>query len=142
MIDTINFFILIFLLLIQIAFILSKKKMNKYFYYIFILSSILSLYEVVYRSVIIQFFALTNIFEVLILFSSMINIMIFFYQRWQKEKTNRFVVFGSTLFIVILLAIASSPLVPKDIRRLILRSVQTGLFFMLLSHSSENHSLQ
>lgn len=119
MIDIMNFFILILLLIIQIVFILTKKEMNNYFYYIFLISSILSLCEIIYRSVKIQFIAVTNIFEVLILFSCIINLLIFFYQRLQKEKANSFIVFGSTLFVVILLALASSPLVPKNIQPLI-----------------------
>jgi ABC-type transport system involved in cytochrome c biogenesis permease subunit len=115
MITGLVFFILIAALIFQIILILAKMKMNKYFYYVFILSSILLFGETFYRSIKIHFAAVTNIFESLVLFSAFICLLIFFYQKWQKEKTAAQVVFGCTLLNIILLAVASSPLVPKEI---------------------------
>jgi ABC-type transport system involved in cytochrome c biogenesis permease subunit len=111
----ISFIIQIILLLIQIYFIIRKVKMHFAFYFLFLISALLLLGETIYRSVYISFVAVTGMFEALILFSALINLLIFIYRQWQKDKALPQIVFGCTFVSIILLALASSPLFSKDI---------------------------
>jgi len=71
--------------------------------------------DLVYRSIIIQFVAVTNMFESLILFSGLISLLCFFYWLRNREKFVRMVSFGASFVAFCLLAIASSPLLSKEI---------------------------
>ncbi|MFH0975696.1 MAG: cytochrome c biogenesis protein CcsA [Spirochaetota bacterium] len=111
---TASFFLQVILLFVQIFFIITKRNINFIIYYFFLASSLLLLSETIYRSIKISFVAVTGMFEALILFSALINLIIFFYLKWQKENALTHIVFGCTFVSIILLSLASSPLIPKD----------------------------
>jgi ABC-type transport system involved in cytochrome c biogenesis permease subunit len=113
--STASFLIQIVFLFLQIFFILTKKKMNNICSYLFLVSASLVFYEIIFRSIEIRFVAVTGIFEALILFSALINLLIFVYMQWQRDNALSQIIFGSTFISIFLLAIASSPIAPKDI---------------------------
>jgi ABC-type transport system involved in cytochrome c biogenesis permease subunit len=113
--STASFLIQIIMLFVQVFFIFTRKKMNTALSYIFAISALLLFGEIIFRSIKISFVAVTGMFEALILFSALINLMIFAYMQWQKVNSVLQVIFGSTFISIVLLAIASSPIAPKDI---------------------------
>ena len=71
---------------------------------------------VIERSIRIRFVAVTNTFESLVFFSAVTSLLLFFYiLRW-KDRVVPFVLFGATIVAVALLAIASSPIAPKEVQ--------------------------
>ncbi len=112
---TASFLIQIIALLVQIYFIFARKKMNTDLSYVFTLSALLLLGEITYRSIEISFIAVTGMFEALVLFSALINLMIFAYIKWQKDNADIKIISGSTFISIVFLALASSPIAPKDI---------------------------
>ena len=69
----------------------------------------------VQRSVKISFIAITNTYESLIFFSGIIALILFIYRLRLKERALPFISFGGTVIAIILLAIVSSPVFPKNI---------------------------
>ena len=114
MIATIAFIILLLTIVVQIIFIF-KKTRDRISHYLLLLSAILLFTTTIYRSIAIKFVAVTNTFESLIFFSSVICLIIFIYNAQARTRAIRFVTFGGTVIALILLAIASSPIAPKAI---------------------------
>jgi ABC-type transport system involved in cytochrome c biogenesis permease subunit len=113
--STASFLIQIIMLFVQIFFIFTRRKMGSALSYVFVISALLLFGEIILRSVEIGFVAVTGMFEALILFSSLINLMIFSYMQWQKDNAALQIIFGSTFISIVFLALASSPIAPKDI---------------------------
>lgn len=117
MMPTIAFFLLGAAAAIQIFFLLKKTdKPDPLSHYFLLIGSLLLLATNVQRSIQINFVAVTNTFESLVFFSGVIALLLFLYRIQKKWKVLQFVVFGSTIIALILLAIASSPIAPRDIQ--------------------------
>ena len=117
MMPTIAFFTLSAAALIQIIFLLKKTdKPDPISHYFLLAGSILLLSTNIQRSIQINFVAITNTFESLVFFSGVISLLLFIYRVQKRWKVMQFIMFGSTIIALILLAIASSPIAPKDIQ--------------------------
>lgn len=117
MMPTIAFALLGAAAVIQIIFLLGKSgKPDPLSHYALLGGALLLLATTVQRSVMIDFVAVTNTFESLVFFSGVVSLVLFFYRIQKKWKVYPFVLFGSTIVALILLAVASSPIAPKDIQ--------------------------
>lgn len=115
MIAAISFCLLIIALISQVILILIKKR-DPISPFLLAFSALLLITETVIRSIQIGFPALTNTFEGLIFFSAMINLVLFIYYLKMKDKTITYVLFFGTMVSFILLALASSPVIPKEVK--------------------------
>ena len=70
--------------------------------------------ELIARSIEIGFVALTNMYESLAFYSLAIAVVVFGYRLQKRLVYNTGVAFGSTMIAIILMMIASSPLIPKE----------------------------
>ncbi len=70
--------------------------------------------DLVVRSLETRFVALTSTYESLLFYAAAIALMLFAYRLQRKLAYRPLVAFGSTFTAVVLLAIASSPLIPKE----------------------------
>ena len=114
---TIGFGLLCIAAAIQIVFLLRKdRQIDPVSHYVLLAASALLLATTVIRSIQIQFVAVTNTFESLVFFAGVISLVLFFYRLRAAAKTLRFVLFGGTIIAIALLAIASSPIAPKDVQ--------------------------
>jgi len=66
------------------------------------------------RSIRIGFIALTSTYESLMFYSAFIMAIVIWYRFQKKQVYSRFVAFGATMCALVLAAIASSPLLPKE----------------------------
>ncbi len=112
---TIAFIILILSLCVQIVFLFRRvKTADRFTHYLLLIAVLLLFATTIRRSLKIEFIALTNTFESLVFFSGMIALILFVYRAKSKQKAISFVVFGGTVVSIVLLAVASSPALPKD----------------------------
>ena len=91
------------------------SKPDKFSHYTLILSSGLLFLNIIIRSILIQFPALTNTYESLLFFSAVTMLVLFIYRIKAGEKTFGFLLFGGTLAAFLLLALSSSPIAPSNI---------------------------
>mgnify|MGYP000150340011 CR=1 FL=1 len=82
--------------------------------YLLLSSGILGLGFLIFRSHQIRFAALTNTFESLVFYSAFLSILLFFYRLQRRIPFLPMVQFGGTIIAIILLALASSPIAPKE----------------------------
>ncbi|UCF96050.1 MAG: cytochrome c biogenesis protein CcsA [Spirochaetaceae bacterium] len=116
MIATIAFGLLIVAAAVQIAYLLRKeRKIDGFSHYILLAAAALLLAVTIDRSIRIRFVAVTNTFESLVFFSAVIALLLFIYRLRAKEKTIAFIIFGGTIVAIAFLAVASSPIAPKDV---------------------------
>jgi ABC-type transport system involved in cytochrome c biogenesis permease subunit len=116
MIATIAFGLLIVAAGIQIAYLLRReRKLDNFSHYLLLAAAALLLAVTIDRSIRIRFVAVTNTFESLVFFAAVIALVLFIYRLRAKDKTIPFITFGGTIVAVALLAVASSPIAPKDI---------------------------
>ena len=116
MIATVAFGLLIAAAVIQIVFLLRRgRHLDGFSHYLLLAAAVLLLYVTVERSIRIRFVAITNTFESLIFFSAMIALLLFLYRLRAGERTIPFITFGSTVVAIAFLAVASSPIAPKDV---------------------------
>jgi ABC-type transport system involved in cytochrome c biogenesis permease subunit len=116
MISTVAFILLILSLIIQIIFLLRKSgSADPVSHFALLASAILLFANIIVRSIKINFVALTNTFESLVFFSGAIALVLFIYRVRNKEKALPFMLFGGTITAIILLSIASSPILSKEI---------------------------
>lgn len=123
MIATIGFFLMMLALVLQVVRLLKggeekparKSGLSEAAAFGILASSLLLLAEIVIRSAAIRFVAVTNIYESLLVFSALVGFLLFGYRRAAREKANDFIVFGGIVACIALLAIASSPEVPKEV---------------------------
>ena len=117
MMPTIAFFMLSAAVIIQIFFLLKKTdKPDPLSHYFLLIGSLLLLATNIQRSIQINFVAVTNTFESLVFFSGVIALLLFVYRVQKRWKVMQFIMFGSTVIALILLAVASSPIAPKEIQ--------------------------
>ena len=117
MIATTAFLLLLLAVTIQIIFILKKgSSTDPFSHYLVLAASLLLFGLTLYRSIAMQFVAVTNTFESLVFFSAVICLLIFIYRFKTKKQAIPMVLFGGTLAALVLLAVASSPIAPKAIK--------------------------
>jgi ABC-type transport system involved in cytochrome c biogenesis permease subunit len=101
---------------VQIAFLLRRRRgVDPVSHYLLAGAAALLLYVTVERSIRIRFVAVTNTFESLLFFAAAIAVVLFLYRLLARERTIPFVVFGGTIVTAALLAVASSPIAPKEV---------------------------
>jgi cytochrome c-type biogenesis protein CcsB len=116
MIAAIAFALLIVSAVVQAVYLLRRRpKVDPFSHYILLASAVLLLAVTVERSVRIRFVAVTNTFESLVFFSAVIALLLFLYRLWAKHRAIPFINFGATIVAIALLAVASSPVAPKDV---------------------------
>jgi len=114
---TIAFILLGLAAVIQVIFLMRRSEnADPVSHFLILGGAVLLILTTIERSIQIRFVAVTNTFESLIFFSGAIALVLFIYRIQKKWKVYQFVLFGSTLMALILLAVASSPIAPKDIR--------------------------
>jgi ABC-type transport system involved in cytochrome c biogenesis permease subunit len=84
--------------------------------YLLLAAGLLLLASIAERSLQIRFVAVTNTFESLVFFSGVIALVLFAYMARSGERFIPFVAFGATLVAIALLAVASSPIAPRDLQ--------------------------
>ncbi len=100
----------------QIVFVFLRKPESDYVSrFILLTASVLLFVTIIARSIEIRFPAVTNMFESLTLLSATILLVLFVYAQARTRLFHPLVYLGATLVALAFLAIASSPLVPKDI---------------------------
>jgi ABC-type transport system involved in cytochrome c biogenesis permease subunit len=114
MIATSAFIVLIIALIVQISFFFIRKIPDPISHWLHLAAALLLFLVTVLRSREIGFFAITNTFESLIFFSGMIALILFVFKLIAKEGSLPFITFGGTVVAIILLAVASSPGLPKE----------------------------
>jgi ABC-type transport system involved in cytochrome c biogenesis permease subunit len=113
---TIAFLLLGLAAVLQVVFLLRKTETaDPVSHFLVLGGSILLFATIISRSIQISFVAVTNTFESLVFFSAVITLVLFLYRIQKKWKVYQFILFGSTLIALILLAIASSPIAPSHI---------------------------
>ncbi|NOY08323.1 MAG: cytochrome c biogenesis protein CcsA [Spirochaetes bacterium] len=116
MISTIAFILLAAAFIIQIIFLFRDRDVpDSISHYFILVSSILLFITILLRSIKIRFVAVTNTFESLVFFAAVITLVLFIYRIRTKTKAIPFILFGGTIISLIILAIASSPIAPKEI---------------------------
>lgn len=114
---TIAALFLVAALIIQIIYLIKKgKKADPVSHWLLLVSAVLLFATTVYRSIQINFVAITNTFESLVFFAGVIALILFFYRIVSKEKVLQFVPFGGTIIALVFLAIASSPIASAEIQ--------------------------
>jgi ABC-type transport system involved in cytochrome c biogenesis permease subunit len=112
---TIAFVIIAISCVFQAVFLLLEKKRKDFISWSLLLAAgLLLLAELVRRSIEIHFIAVTNTFEALALFAAAITILLFVWRLLSGEKTMPAVMFIGSLTALALVALASSPLIPKE----------------------------
>ncbi|MCP4724382.1 MAG: cytochrome c biogenesis protein CcsA [bacterium] len=100
---------------IQVIFLFNTSKKERFSHFLLLASGLLLLANLIIRSIQINFIAVTNTFESLVFFSAVIMLIIFIMKLRLKEKIAPLLIFGVTIISISLLAIASSPIAPKDV---------------------------
>jgi ABC-type transport system involved in cytochrome c biogenesis permease subunit len=115
--SSIAFLLLIAALGIQIVFLIRNSvQPDPVSRWILLGAAVLLFVTTVYRSLQIDFVAITNTFESLVFFSGVIALVLFIYIVRSREKALTFIPFGGTVIAIILLAIASSPIASAEIQ--------------------------
>ena len=116
MIATIAFALLIVSSVVQAVYLLRREaKVDPFSHYILLAAAVLLLAVTIERSIRIRFVAVTNTFESLVFFSAAIALLLFLYRLRAKDRTIPYINFGATVVAIALLAIASSPIAPKEV---------------------------
>jgi len=113
MIATAAFVLLFLSLIMQILGLLRKEV--PFSFYLLAGTAALLFATTVLRSINMGFIAITNTYESIIFFSAVIALLLFLYRVRAKEKTLPAVTFVGTLVAIVLLAVASSPNLPKEV---------------------------
>ncbi len=115
MISTIAFILLLAAAAIQAVFLFRRPAVSDPVSpWLIAASALLLLGFFIARSLEIGFAALTNTFESLVFYAAVIAVIEVAYRFQKKAPFFPFVEFGATFSAVVLLAIASSPLLPKE----------------------------
>ena len=103
--------------LVQGVFLLRREnRRDPVSHWVLAAAALLLVVTLVERSVQIDFVAVTSTYEALLFFSAAICAVLFALRMIRSTRTlSPFVLFGSTMVGLVLLALSSSPLAPKDI---------------------------
>jgi ABC-type transport system involved in cytochrome c biogenesis permease subunit len=116
MLSTIAFVLICAACAVQAVFILMRKSEKDFVSgYIILAASALLFATIVIRSIRIQFVAVTNMYESLTLFAAVLLLVVFFYGLLFRRYFYPLLALASTFVALCFLALASSPLVPKDV---------------------------
>jgi len=117
MIATIAFGLIVLAAGIQIVFLFRDiKSPDPVSHFLLLGASVLLFIVLVQRSIQIDFVAVTGMFESLVFFAATITLLAFVYRLQRKWEILPIVVFGATIVAVIMMAIASSPIAPSEIK--------------------------
>ncbi|MFW6181646.1 MAG: cytochrome c biogenesis protein CcsA [Spirochaetota bacterium] len=112
---TIAFVLLLASFSVQILFLFVQgKARDRFSHYLLLAVALLLFLTTGLRSAGIGFFAVTNTFESLLFFSGVIALILFVYKHKAGSAAIPFVYFGATVVCMTLLAVASSPNIPKE----------------------------
>jgi ABC-type transport system involved in cytochrome c biogenesis permease subunit len=113
---TIAFALLMASAVVQIVFLLLRRRRRDPASHVLLLvSALLLLALTVQRSILIRFPAVTNTYESLVFFAAAVALVLAVYRLIARDKTIPFVLFGGTVVALALLAVASSPVAPKEV---------------------------
>ena len=116
MITTIAFICLGIAALIQIIYLIKDQtNLDPVSIFLLIGAAVLLLINFIQRSILIEFAAITNTYESLTFYSMIITVILILFRFLIKKNKYPFIFFGGTIVAFVLLAIASSPIAPKDI---------------------------
>ena len=102
---------------IQIVFLFrSPSRPDPVSHFLLGVAALLLFAVLVYRSLRIEFVAITGMFESLLFFSAAISLVTFLYRMQRRRAVLPVVVFGATIVSLIMLAVASSPIAPSGLR--------------------------
>lgn len=101
--------------IVQVVYIFKNDKKDRFSHFLLLGSGVLLLANLLIRSLQINFVAITNTFESLVFFSAVIMLVLFFIRLRMEKKDTRLLIFGVTIISIALLAIASSPIAPKEV---------------------------
>jgi len=93
----------------------SRRSLDPLSHWLLGAAAVLLLAGIVERSVRIRFVAVTNTFESLVFFAGVTALVLFLYRLLARERLVALVSFGGTVIALALLAIASSPAIPKEV---------------------------
>lgn len=115
MIATIAFVLIIAAAVFQIVFLFRKDSgLDPASHWLLGGSALCMAGVTIQRSLGIGFIALTSTYESLLFYSGMISGLIVAYRFQKRLSYSKFVAFGATIGALVLAAVASSPLLPKD----------------------------
>ena len=114
MIATVAFAVLGLAAIVQIVYLVAKKS-DSISHWGLLLSSLLLIGTIIYRSTVINFVAVTNTYESLLFFSAMIALIVFIYRIQKRVRYLPLIALGATVVALALLAISSSPIAPSGI---------------------------
>ncbi|TFG82547.1 MAG: cytochrome C biogenesis protein [Spirochaetales bacterium] len=77
-------------------------------------AAFLLLAELVMRSIQVSFIALTSTYESLVFYAAIVILLVVGFRLQKKLPYSQAAAFGATMVAIILMAVASSPLIPKD----------------------------
>ncbi|HWP69359.1 MAG TPA: cytochrome c biogenesis protein CcsA [Rectinemataceae bacterium] len=117
MIATISFALLLVSLAIQAVYLFRKDgAKDPVSPWLSLTAGILLLAEIIRRSLIIRFIALTGMFESLVFLACLTAFLVFALRYLRRAQGSRAIAFGATAMAVVFIALASSPLAPADIK--------------------------
>ena len=112
-------YIALIVFIITLVFLIIKFFKKDLFPFEIILISLLFLLlisEIIFRSILIKFLALTNTFESLYFYSALINIVLLIYLIIYKNNYSNTIIFLGVIIAFVLFLLASSPLASKEIK--------------------------
>ncbi len=114
---TIAFIIICLSAVIEIVFLLKKTESpDQVSHFMHLFAAFLLFYTTIYRSIRIDFVAVTNTFESLVFFTGCIMLILFIYRIQKRWRVIPLIQFGATIVSILLLAVASSPVAPSTIQ--------------------------
>lgn len=117
MLATIAFIIICLSAVTEVIFLLRKSSSpDPVSHYLHLTAAVLLFATSIHRSIKIDFVAVTNTFESLVFFSASIMLILFVYRIQKRWRVVPLIQFGTTIIAILLLALASSPLVPSTIQ--------------------------
>jgi ABC-type transport system involved in cytochrome c biogenesis permease subunit len=100
----------------QVVFLMRRdRRPDPFSHYLLLAAAVLLLAVTVQRSIRIRFVAVTNTFESLVFFAGVTALVLFLYRIIAWKRLLPWVIFGGTVIALALLAVASSPVAPKEL---------------------------
>jgi ABC-type transport system involved in cytochrome c biogenesis permease subunit len=101
---------------LQVVFLMRRdRRLDPLSHYLLLAAAVLLLAVTIERSIRIRFVAVTNTFESLVFFAGVTALVLFLYRIIAWKRLLPWVIFGGTIVALALLAIASSPIAPKEL---------------------------
>jgi len=112
---TVAFILFLLAAAVQIFFLFRKnEKQDAIGPWVLLASAVMLIVVLILRSFEVGFVALTSTYESLAFYAAVVGFIAFGYRYQKKLPYKPALVFGATMIAVILLAVASSPLIPKE----------------------------